>query len=90
MTGREAGPWSFYISAERQNLTPRSGAIRTLDRSHTAYAVGYDLPPFGLAGLCPAGPAGRPVPLSLHGELEIQLNHQRVIGDADGRHLEAP
>jgi hypothetical protein len=22
--------------------------------SHTAYAVGYDLPPFGLAGLCPA------------------------------------
>jgi hypothetical protein len=29
-------------------LTPRSGATWTLDRSHTAYAVGYDLASFGL------------------------------------------
>ena len=47
--------WSFSISAEGQNLRPRSGATRTPDRFHTAYAVGYFLAPCGLAGLCPAG-----------------------------------
>jgi hypothetical protein len=54
---RLKGGRSFYISFERQNLTPRSGATRTLDRSHTACAVGYDLTPFGLAGLGPASAA---------------------------------
>ena len=33
----------FNVSVERQNLTPRPGAIRTLNRSHTAYAVGFHL-----------------------------------------------
>ena len=57
----------FYISVERQNLTPRSGATRTLDRSHTACAVGYDLTAFGLAGLArldrPGGLSYRAAPV---------------------------
>ena len=33
-------PCGFYLSSSDESLTPRSGATRTHDRFHTAYAVG--------------------------------------------------
>src|ERR1035438_5848656 len=47
-------------SGAETNLSPRTGAGISHPLFHTAHAVGYDVSPFGLAGLCPGWQAKAP------------------------------